>query len=97
MQEVKEKFQSALLKKQEAAQYLNVTPRWLQRNAFKIPIESALLTRKEAALYLNKSERWMQRARAHHIPFIKLGKSVYFMIPDLDKYIARNRIGGDMS
>ena len=28
---------SALLKKQEAAQYLNVTPRWLQRNAYKIP------------------------------------------------------------
>ena len=60
-------------------------------------IESALLTRKEAAIYLNKSERWMQRARVHHIPFIKLGKSVYFTIPDLDKYIARNRIGGDMS
>ena len=60
-------------------------------------IESALLTRKQAALYLNKSERWMQRARAHHIPFVKLGKSVYFMIPDLDKFIARNRIGGDMS
>jgi hypothetical protein len=39
----------------------------------------------------------MQRARAHHIPFIKLGKSVYFTIPDLEKYIARNRIGGDMS
>ena len=28
---------SALLKKQEAAQYLNVSERWLQRNAFKIP------------------------------------------------------------
>ena len=37
MQEVKEKFKSALLKKQEAAQYLNVSERWLQRNAFKIP------------------------------------------------------------
>lgn len=37
MQEVKEKFQSALLKKQEAAQYLNVSERWLQRNAYKIP------------------------------------------------------------
>ena len=59
-------------------------------------IESALLTRKEAAIYLNKSERWMQRARVHRIPFIKLGKSVYFTIPDLDKYIARNRIGGDV-
>ena len=59
-------------------------------------IESALLTRKQAASYLNKSERWMQRAKAHHIPFIKLGKSVYFTIPDLEKYIALNRIGGEM-
>ena len=59
-------------------------------------IESALLTRRQAATYLNKSERWMQRAKAHRIPFIKLGKSVYFTIPDLDKYIARNRIGGDV-
>lgn len=59
-------------------------------------IESALLTRIQAATYLNKSERWMQRAKAHRIPFIKLGKSVYFTIPDLDKYIARNRIGGDV-
>jgi len=59
-------------------------------------IESALLTRRQAATYLNKSERWMQRAKAHRIPFIKLGKSVYFTISDLDKYIARNRIGGDV-
>ena len=59
-------------------------------------IESALLTRKQAAVYLNVSERWMQRARTHHIPFIKMGKSVYFTIPDLDRYIARSRIGGQM-
>lgn len=59
-------------------------------------IESALLTRTQAAIYLNKSERWMQRAKAHRIPFIKLGKSVYFTVLDLDKYIARNRIGGDV-
>jgi hypothetical protein len=39
----------------------------------------------------------MQRARAHGIPFHKLGKSVYFTIPDLDKYIARTRIGGDVA
>ena len=51
---------SALLKKSEAAQYLNVTPRWLQRNA-------------------------------HKIPHIKMGKSVMFLIPDLDAYIQRNR------
>ena len=59
-------------------------------------IESGLLTRKQAAVYLMKSERWMQRAKVHHIPFVKMGKSVYFLIPDLDKYIARNRIGGDV-
>lgn len=59
-------------------------------------IQSALLTRKQAAEYLNKSERWMQRAKAHLIPYIKLGKSVYFTMPDLDKYIARNRIDGDL-
>ena len=59
-------------------------------------IESGLLTRKQAAVYLNVSERWTQRARTHHIPFIKMGKSVYFTIPDLDRYISRNRIGGDL-
>lgn len=62
-----------------------------------IDVRSALLTRKQAAAYLNKSERWMQRARAHGIAFHKLGKSVYFTIPDLDKYIARTRIGGDVA
>ena len=31
MSDVKEKFVSALLKPMEAAQYLNVSPRWLQR------------------------------------------------------------------
>lgn len=60
MQEIKEKFQSALLKKSEAAQYLNVTPRWLQRNA-------------------------------HKIPHIKMGRSLMFLIPDLDAFIQRNR------
>jgi hypothetical protein len=65
MQEIKEKFQSALLKKSEAAIYLNVTPRWLQRNACKIP-------------------------------HIKMGKSVMFLITDLDAYIQRNRKAGVM-
>jgi excisionase family DNA binding protein len=31
MSEIKEKFLSALLKNDEAALYLNVSPRWLQR------------------------------------------------------------------
>ena len=37
MQEIREKFQSALLKRKEAALYLNVSERWLQRNSYKIP------------------------------------------------------------
>ena len=58
-------------------------------------IESPLLTRKQAAVYLNVTERWMQRARTHRIPFIKMGKSVYFTILDLDKYIARCRVDSE--
>jgi hypothetical protein len=60
MQEIKEKYQSALIKRREAAQYLNVSERWLQRNA-------------------------------HKITHIKMGKSMMFLIPDLDAYIQRNR------
>jgi excisionase family DNA binding protein len=52
--------------------------------------KSALLKKSEAAQYLNVSERWLQR-NAHKIPHIKLGKSVMFLIPDLDAYIQRNR------
>lgn len=55
---------------------------------------SALIKRKDAALYLNVSERWLHRARAHGIPFVKMGKSVYFLITDLDNYIQSKRIGG---
>ena len=65
MEEIKEKFQSALLRKHEAASYLNVTPRWLQRNAYKIP-------------------------------HIKMGRSLMFLIPDLDAFIQRNRKAGVM-
>jgi len=65
-------------------------------NTSTIDVRSALLTRKQAAAYLNKSERWMQRARAHGIPFHKIGKWVYFTKADLDSYIAKHRIGGDV-
>lgn len=65
MQEIKEKYQSALIKRREAAQYLNVSERWLQRNG-------------------------------HKIPRIKMGKSVMFLIPDLDAFIQRNRKAGVM-
>ncbi len=57
---------------------------------------TALLKRKEAADYLNVSERWMHRAKEHGIPFHKIGKWVYFTKADLDSYIAKHRIGGDM-
>lgn len=57
--------------------------------------QSALLRKKDAARYLNVSERWLQRHIAT-IPHIKLGKSVMFLIPDLDAYIQRNRKAGVM-
>jgi excisionase family DNA binding protein len=57
---------------------------------------SLLLSRKEAAIYLNVSERWMYRAKEHGIPFHKIGKWVYFTKADLDSYIAKHRIGGDV-
>lgn len=52
--------------------------------------KSALIKKSEAAIYLNVSERWLQR-NTHKIPHIKMGKSVMFLIPDLDAYIQRNR------
>jgi excisionase family DNA binding protein len=52
--------------------------------------KSALLKKSEAAQYLNVSERWLQR-NAHKITHIKMGKSMMFLIPDLDAYIQRNR------
>ena len=54
---------------------------------------SALLRRNQAARYLNVSERWLQR-HCGKIPHIKMGKSVMFLIPDLDAYIQRNRKAG---
>lgn len=59
-------------------------------------VSSTLLSRKDAAIYLNVSERWMYRAKEHGIPFHKIGKWVYFTKVDLDSYIARHRIGGEM-
>lgn len=59
-------------------------------------VSSSLLSRKDAASYLNVSERWMHRAKEHGIPFHKIGKWVYFTKADLDSYIAKHRIGGEM-
>jgi hypothetical protein len=57
---------------------------------------SGLLTRSQAANYLNTTERWMHRAPEHGIPYVKLGRNVFFLITDLDSYIKRNRVGGEM-
>jgi hypothetical protein len=54
---------------------------------------SALLRKGEAARYLNVSERWLQR-NFYKMPHIKMGKSVMFLIPDLDAFIQRNRKAG---
>jgi hypothetical protein len=56
-------------------------------------VTSALLRRGEAARYLNVSERWLQR-NFYKMPHIKMGKSVMFLVPDLDAYIQRNRKAG---
>jgi hypothetical protein len=50
----------------------------------------------QAAAYLNQTERWMMRAAEHGIPYVKLGRSVFFLISDLDAYIKRNRKSGEM-
>jgi excisionase family DNA binding protein len=57
---------------------------------------SQLLTRVQAAAYLNQTVRWMYRAPEHGIPFVKLGRAVRFKITDLDNFISRNRVGGEM-
>jgi hypothetical protein len=59
-------------------------------------VSSSLLSRKDAAIYIHKTERWMHRAKEHGIPFYKIGKSVFFTKADLDSYIAKHRIGGEM-
>lgn len=59
--------------------------------------ESALINREDAAKYLGVSDRWMQRYKVHGITAVKLGKFVYFLKADLDKFIAQNRIEADAS
>ena len=63
----------------------------------QIQTESALIKREDAAKYLGVSDRWMQRYKVHGITAVKLGKFVYFLKSDLDKYIAQNRIEADAS
>ena len=57
---------------------------------------SGLLTRTQAANYLNTTVRWMHRAPENGIPYVKLGRNVFFLATDLDAYIKRNRVGGEM-
>ena len=48
---------------------------------------SGLLTRTQAANYLNTTVRWMHGAPEHGIPYVKLGRNVFFLASDLDAYI----------
>ena len=57
---------------------------------------AGLLTRTQAANYLNTTVRWMHRAPEHGIPHVKLGRTVFFLISDLDAYIKRSRVSGEM-
>lgn len=59
-------------------------------------IKSALINKSQAAAYLNKTERWIQRYKVLGIPFHKIGRSVMFLPADLDNYIKRNRLGGEL-
>jgi len=61
-----------------------------------IKTTSALLDKSQAAAYLNKTERWIQRYKALGIPFHKIGRSIMFLPADLDSYIKRNRLGGEV-
>ena len=61
MQELKEKYLSALLKHKEAADYLNVTPRWLQRyRAHGIP---AVKMGKHTMFLITDLDAYIQRNR----------------------------------
>ena len=61
MQAVKQEFQSALLKNKEAANYLNVTPRWLQRyRAHGIP---AVKMGKHTMFLITDLDAYIQRNR----------------------------------
>ena len=61
MQAAKQEFQSALLKNKEAAIYLNVTPRWLQRyRAHGIP---AVKMGKQTMFLITDLDAYIQRNR----------------------------------
>jgi len=61
MSDVKEKLLSALLKRQEAAQYLNVSERWLQRyRAHGIP---AVKMGKHTMFLITDLDAYIQRKR----------------------------------
>ena len=61
MQELKEKHLSALLKHKEAADYLTVTPRWLQRyRAHGIP---AVKMGKHTMFLITDLDAYIQRNR----------------------------------
>ena len=61
MQEIKEKYQSALLRKKEAAAHLNVTERWIERyRAHGIP---AVKIGKHTMFLITDLDAYIQRNR----------------------------------
>ena len=59
---------------------------------------SSLLTTGEGAKYLRLSERAIRAMAADgRLPAVRMGRSVRFLIPDLDGFIAAHRSNGDQS
>lgn len=62
-----------------------------------------LLTERETALYLTVSRAYLSATRVRHSggpPFIKFGRTVRYLVSDLDAWIVENRVthnqdGGD--
>ncbi len=58
-------------------------------------ISPRLLTEREAALYLTVSRAYLSAARVRNPggpPFVKFGRTVRYLISDLDEWIAENRV-----
>ena len=57
-----------------------------------------LLTERETALYLTVSRAYLAATRVRHSggpPFIKFGRTVRYLVSDLDAWIVENRVTHD--
>jgi len=56
---------------------------------------SRVLTDKEAAYYIGMSQSWLRQARCQGRkdapPFIKIGRSVRYLVEDLDSWLQQHR------